>query len=158
MSRKVNYILTAAVIVLAALCVLSISAPLRFQHEQRRREAEVKARLLRIGAAEYRYRMRHGTYCGDWATLIHQEGLDSADQYVPYSNGKRFKLRTATIKLKSGKQRPAMECGATYEDYLQDLDENSVSQLIERTLRQGSFPGLKIGDITIPDNYAGNWQ
>lgn len=50
-----------------------------------------------------------------------------------------------------------MECGASYEDFLNGLDENAVQELIDKAMISGAYPGLKIGDITTDNNNAGNW-
>ena len=52
---------------------------------------------------------------------------------------------------------PLMECGASYEDFLNGLDENAVQELIDNAMISGAYPGLKIGDITTDNNNAGNW-
>ena len=79
------------------------------------------------------------------------------EQYIPYSDGKKFTLSATTIVSKSGKQIPLMECGASYEDFLNGLDENAVQELIDNAMISGAYPGLKIGDITTDNNNAGNW-
>jgi hypothetical protein len=51
-----------------------------------------------------------------------------------------------------------MECSASFRDYLDGLDENSINNLIEKANNSGNFPGLKIGDLTTDNNNAGNWE
>lgn len=160
MKRKINnnYILRACALVLLALCLLSIYQPIHFQSEQARREKAVKERLLQIGAAEERYKSKHGVYTGEFSTLVKGKYLDSALQYIPYSDGKKFTLAATTIVGKSGKQIPLMECGAAYEDYLDGLNEDAIQQLVDQANYAGNYPGLKIGDITTNNNNEGNWQ
>lgn len=159
MKRKINinYILGACVIVLLVLCTLSISQPLCFQSAQQEREKAVKETLMKIRTAEERYKARHGGYSGDFQTLIKGKYLQESLQYIPYSDGKKFTLSATTIVSKSGKQIPLMECGASYEDFLNGLDENAVQELIDNAMISGAYPGLKIGDITTDNNNAGNW-
>lgn len=59
---------------------------------------------------------------------------------------------------KSGRQVPVMQCGATYDQYLKGLDGNAVANLTEKANMGGRFPGLMIGDITQPNENAGNWE
>ncbi len=59
---------------------------------------------------------------------------------------------------KSGRQVPVMQCGATYDQYLKGLDGNAVANLTEKANMSGRFPGLMIGDITQPNENAGNWE
>ena len=51
-----------------------------------------------------------------------------------------------------------MECGATYNTYLQGLDENSIREITEEANERGEYPGMKFGDITTPNDNAGNWE
>ena len=159
MKRKINinYILGACVIVLLVLCTLSISQPLRFQSAKQEREKAVKETLMKIRTAEERYKARHGGYSGDFQTLIKGKYLQESLQYIPYSDGKKFTLSATTIVSKSGKQIPLMECGATYEDYLDGLNEEAIQQVTEKASDAGNFPGLKIGDITKDNDNASNW-
>ena len=157
--RKINNnaVLGAFVIVMMTLCVLSICQPLIFQKRMKGREAEVKARLMIIREAEEKYKDKHGVYTGDFNTLVKGKYLKADDQFIPYSEGKKFSLAATTIVSKSGKQIPLMECGAAYEDFLDGLDENAIQEITEQANYSGEYPGLKIGDITTDNNNAGNW-
>ena len=157
--RKINnnVILGACVVIMMLLCVLSISQPIRFQKSMEGREAEVKEKLMLIRSAEEKYKARHGVYTGDFATLIKGKYLKADDQFIPYSDGKKFSLAATTIVSKSGKQIPLMECGAAYEDFLDGLDENAIQEITEQANYAGEYPGLKIGDITTDNNNTGNW-
>lgn len=159
MRRKINinYILGACALTLFILCLLSISQPLRFQSEQSKREKVVKELLGRIRTAEENYKGKHGVYTGDFTTLIKGKYITKDMQYVPFSDGKRFSLSATTLVGKSGKQLPLMECGATYEDYLNGLDENAIQELTDNATLAGRYPGLKIGSLTTDNNNAGNW-
>ena len=118
-----NSILAACVLVVLTLCLLSVWQPIHFQKEKEQRETAVKQRLMKIRTAEENYKRRHGTYTGDFATLIKGKWLDREMQYIPFSDNKRFSLSATTIVTKNGKQIPLMECGATYEEYLDGLNE-----------------------------------
>ena len=159
MKRKINinYILGACAAVLFVLCLLSIYQPLHFQSQQAEREKAVKERLLIIRTAEEKYKSRHGVYTGEFSTLVKGKYLNSSLQYIPYTDNKKFSLSATTIVGKSGKQIPLMECGATYEDYLEGLNKNSIQELMEDANTNGNYPGLKIGDLTTDNNNAGNW-
>lgn len=143
---------------LAVVCFLSIYSPIRFQHVRDSREAVVKQRLIHIRAAEEAFRRRTGSYSGSFEALINGGYMADSLQYVPYSGGKRFELSASVQISKSGRQIPLMECSAGYEDYLNGLDRNAVSNLIQKANESGAFPGLKIGDITTPNNNEGNWE
>ena len=157
--RKINNnaILGACVIIMMLLCALSISQPLIFEKQMANREAEVKEKLMLIRSAEERYRAKHGVYTGDFAVLVKAKYLKAEDTLIPYSDGRKFSLAATTIIHKSGKQIPLMECGATYEDYLDGLNEEAIQQVTEKASDAGNFPGLKIGDITKDNDNASNW-
>lgn len=156
--KNQNIILGFCVLVLVVLCRLSVERPMRFEREQAEREKAVKARLLHIRTAEERYRARKGVYTGDWATLIRAKLLADSLQYVPFSGNERFHLEASFVMGKSGRQVPVMQCGATYDQYLKGLDGNAVANLTEKANMGGRFPGLMIGDITQPNENAGNWE
>ena len=72
-------------------------------------------------------------------------------QYIPFSDGKRFDLSATVQVSKSGRQLPLAECGATYDTYLNGLDENSIANLIEKANERGRYAGIRMGDIAAGD-------
>lgn len=159
MKRKIshNLILLLCVVALVVLCVLSVSRPMRFDRQRTERERSVETRLLQIRQAQERYRQAHGTYAPHFDQLVKGRYLADSLQYIPFGQGKRFALSTTTMVSKSGKSIPLMECGATYAEYLQGLDDEAVQRLTEQALQEGRYPGLKIGDLTTDNDNAGNW-
>lgn len=156
--HKNTYGLLGCAVVLAVLCVLSVSAPMRFDRQRQQRETAVKQRLIKIRTAEESYRRAQGVYTADFATLVKSGLLADSLKYIPYTKNKAFSLSATTTVGKSGRQIPLMECSAAYTDYLKGLDKNSVANLVEQANESGTFPGLKIGDITQPNGNAGNWE
>lgn len=160
MSLKVSksYILFFLAAALAAVCGLSIYSPIRFDSQRAARERAVKERLIKIRYAEEKYRKATGAYTDNFNTLVKQGFLADSLQYIPFTEGKKFELTVTTQISKSGRQLPLMECGATYEDYLSGLDAGSISNLTDEAYNAGRYPGLKIGDLTTPNDNAGNWE
>lgn len=158
MKSKINICLLVCVLTMLLLNVLTISSPMRFDREKADREVAVKARLIHIRNAEEAYRSKNGVYTGDFATLIRGGYLADSAQYIPYSAGKRFALAANVQTGRSGRDIPLMECSAGYEDYLNGMDDGQVAELIDEATRSGRYPGLKIGDITTPNDNAGNWE
>lgn len=152
-----NYILGSCILVLILLCIMSIRQPIHFQKEQTMREHVVKERLMKIRMAEENYKKIHGVYTGDFHILVKGKFLADSLQYIPFTEHKRFSLAATTMISKSGKQVPLMECSATFEDYLSGLNEGKINELTDNANNSGLFPGLKIGDITINNDNAGNW-
>lgn len=153
-----NHILALLALLLLAVCVASVYSPIRFDNEQEARERAVKRRLLQIRNAEERFRSRHGEYAADFKTLVGSGFLADSLQFIPYSDGRRFDLTATTVTSRSGRSVPLMECGAKFNDYLQGLDGNKTANLIEQASNAGRYPGLKIGDISTPNDNAGNWE
>ncbi len=160
MKMKVNQniVLAICVAALAVVCCLSVSTPMRFDKEQARRERIVKQRLVKIRMAEEQYRKRNGCYSGDFQTLVRGGYLAEELTIVPFSDEERFELSATMLVGKSGRQTPLMECGAQYQQYLNGLNENNIANLIEAANETGRYPGLKIGDLSTPNNNAGNWE
>lgn len=153
-----SVLLTLCVLVLAALCIVSIGAPMRFDSQRAERERAVKARLVKIRSAEEKYRLRHGAYAASFDRLVKSGLLADSLRYIPYTDGQQFRLQTSSTAGRGGEHIPLMECGATYTQYLNGLDKASVENLTEEANAAGRFPGLKIGDLETPDNNAGNWE
>ena len=105
-----------------------------------------------------KYKRDNGVYTDDFADLIKGGYLADSLQYIPFTGNKTFSIVTTVQTGKSGRQIPLMECGAGYDEYLSGLDENRIANLIEEANNAGRYPGLKIGDITIPNDNAGNWE
>lgn len=153
-----NLILGVLALALAVTCGLSVYSPVRFDKQKALRERAVKERLLKIRNAEEKYRKAHGVYADDFNLLVKGGYLADSLQYIPFSDGKKFSVATTVLTGKSGRQTPLMECGAEYGEYLSGLDGNSISNLTEEAYGAGRYPGLKIGDITTPNDNAGNWE
>lgn len=158
MKIKLNHILAAIVVVLLALCWASVRRPMHFADQRKQREAEVIQRLTEIRKAEKAYRQRFGIYAGTFRQLVGSGLLADSLRYVPYSEGQEFELAASVHTGKSGAAVPVMECGAPYNAYLQGLDENSIRELTEEANERGEYPGMKFGDITTPNDNAGNWE
>lgn len=159
MNNKItNGSLALVVVIMAALCVLSILRPLRFDGERAQREQAVKQRLLKIRAAQSRYLKTYGEYCASMDSLVAKGFLPDSLSYVPFGDGRRFDLATSVKLMKSGTTQPLMECSARYSDYLTGLDDDEIAEITEEANTEGRFPGLKIGSLDAPNDNAGNWE
>lgn len=131
-------------IVMVLLCFLSVGAPMNFERQREKREAVVRQRLQKIGAAEAKYLARYGVYAGSFGQLAKEGLLSDSLAYIPFAGRQRFSLRATTREGRSGRPVPAMECGAEYSQYLKGLDESSVVRLTDEANEAGRYPGLKI--------------
>ncbi|MCD8318529.1 MAG: hypothetical protein LUC45_06705 [Paraprevotella sp.] len=91
-------------------------------------------------------------------TLLGPNGNADSLQYIPYSDGQKFELEKSIHVGRSGATQNVMECRAPYSAYLKGLDEREIYNMTDDAEKQGRYPGLKIGDLTNPNNNAGNWE
>lgn len=156
--KKINIILSVVIALLLVLCVASVYAPLRFDSQRSERETAVKRRLMQIRAAAERYRHDHGAYTGRLQTLVDSGYIADSLTIVPFSGGKRFLLEASSVATRSGAVVPVMECSATFDEYLNGLDQNSIRNLSVSAESAGRFAGLKIGSLESPNDNSGNWE
>lgn len=91
-------------------------------------------------------------------TLLGKDFVADSIQYIPFSNGDKFELEKTIHVGRSGVTQNVMECCAPYDSYLKGMNRREVFNLIDMAEKQGRYPGLKIGDLTTPNNNAGNWE
>ena len=70
LSIVINIVLFAIIVVLALQVVKSIQAPIKFNHEQKAREAKVVERLIDIRNAEVLYKNANNKYTNSFDSLI----------------------------------------------------------------------------------------
>ena len=78
--------------------------------------------------------------------------------YVPFTNNARFEMEASMYLSTSGIKIPLFEARVPFSVYLQGLDEQEIHNLIDARRTQGKYEGLKVGDITSPNNNSGNWE
>lgn len=153
-----NLLLGGCVVLLIVLCWLSISSPIRFERERKHREQAVIACLIKIRAAQNSYHTLHGTYAPSIDSLVASRLISKQTAIIPYSNGRKFAIKTAIVTGADGSAIRLAECGASYEDYLDGQNADEIERLTRQANESGQYAGLKIGDLTTPDNNAGNWE
>ena len=79
-------------------------------------------------------------------------------RYVPFGNGATFEMAIKEDSTKSGARFYLFEAKTPYTAYLSDLNQQELNNLIDTQTKHSRFPGLKVGDIEIPNNNAGNWE
>lgn len=153
-----NFALAAIVVLLAVAVFLSIGRPVSFASKMAEREKEVKQRLVEIRTAEENYCRATGHYTANLDTLVTLGLLKEGHQTIPGSKGRPFQVAVNTVQMPSGRMVPIMECGARYDEYLAGLNEHEIAAQIERADAEARYPGLKIGDLTSPNDNKGNWE
>ncbi len=79
-------------------------------------------------------------------------------RFVPYGNGAVFQMDSVNTTTESGAPIYLLEVKTPYETYLSDLDRQELINLIDMQKKLNRYPGLKFGDLEIPNNNAGNWE
>lgn len=77
--------------------------------------------------------------------------------YIPFS-GKEPVQMEATIKTVSGVQVPLFETRMPYKALCKGLDNQLRINLDADRKDQNKYEGLQVGNITVPNNNAGNWE
>lgn len=157
-NRLTNIILALVAVVLACLCVHSVTEPVVFEKKRQQREARVKAGLIKIREAQSVYERLHGRFCPSLESLVAAGLLMPSDVYVPFSDGMPYELAVDSIRMRTGEYMPLMQCGARYDDYLFGLDESMIEQLTLKAVNAGRYPGLVIGSTETPNGNVGNWE
>ncbi len=79
-------------------------------------------------------------------------------RYVPFTDNAQFEMEASTYQSASGIAVPLFEARVPFAVYLQGLDKQEINNLIDARRIQEKFEGLKVGDISSPNNNAGNWE
>ena len=79
-------------------------------------------------------------------------------RYVPFGNGATFEMAIKEDSTKSGAKFYLFEARTPYTAYLTGLNKQELDALIDMQTKLERFPGLKVGDIEVPNNNAGNWE
>ncbi|MBO4332957.1 MAG: hypothetical protein J5875_07320 [Paludibacteraceae bacterium] len=85
--------------------------------------------------------------------------IDTLD-IVPFTNGKDKFVMNAVMKFneKSGFSIPLFEASVLNDVYLNGLDKQEIINMNAQAKNLEKFAGLKVGDVEIPNNNAGNWE
>ncbi|MBQ9591720.1 MAG: hypothetical protein IJR32_02630 [Paludibacteraceae bacterium] len=144
------------------------------QMEKGLTEAKVAAILRRGNAAEIAANGLEG-FVRDSAFVpvlgaIFKDVYDSVSvneiRYIPYSEvaspdgqRKEFELEAVIQKQEqSGINLPLFQAQASFESYLGDLDRQEILNITEQQEDYNRYPGLRVGDVSEPNNNAGNWE
>lgn len=79
-------------------------------------------------------------------------------QYVPFGNGAKFSLDTASQISKSGAPIYLFESKVPFDVYLNGLDRQEIINLNDAAGKMNKYAGLQVGSIDAANNNAGNWE
>ena len=69
-----------------------------------------------------------------------------------------IELNTGTITSASGFEMPLFEAKVPFRAYLDDLNEQEVTNRVTDRELMDKYPGMMVGDATQANNNAGNWE
>ena len=78
--------------------------------------------------------------------------------FVPFGNGAKFEVATSVDTTKAGSPQYLFEARTPYEVYLTGVNDQELKNLISDMKKMGRYCGLKVGDVEMPTNNAGNWE
>ena len=78
--------------------------------------------------------------------------------FVPFGNGTKFEVATSVDTTKAGSPQYLFEVRTPYEVYLTGVNDQELKNLISKMKKMGRYCGLKVGDVEMPNNNAGNWE
>ncbi len=79
-------------------------------------------------------------------------------RYVPGTDNIEFKMASARVMTTSMVLVNVFEAYVLNDVFLSDLDRQLVVNYNEQRTKITGFPGMKVGDIRVPNNNAGNWE
>jgi len=79
-------------------------------------------------------------------------------RYIPGTENIEFKMAAARVMTTSMVLVNVFEAYVLNDVFLSDLDRQLVVNYNEMRTKITGFPGMKVGDIRVPNNNAGNWE
>lgn len=79
-------------------------------------------------------------------------------RYIPFGNGAAFEMETSNRRTPFGLGQSLLEVRAPADVYLRGLNPSGIADWKKQQEDEGHYAGLKIGDLNMPDNNAGNWE
>ncbi|OJV37913.1 MAG: hypothetical protein BGO29_12500 [Bacteroidales bacterium 36-12] len=80
-------------------------------------------------------------------------------KYIPFSENVEFEVSINNEYVSSNNiPIPLCEIKAPYRAYLMDVNRQETLNLIDLQEKLEKYVGLKVGSVTEPNNFAGNWE
>lgn len=79
-------------------------------------------------------------------------------RFIPGTENKEFEMSAARVMTTSMVLVNVFEAFALNDVFLSDLDRQLVVNYNDQRTKITGFPGMKVGDIRVPNNNAGNWE
>jgi hypothetical protein len=79
-------------------------------------------------------------------------------RFIPGTEKTEFKMSAGRVMTTSMVLVNVFEAYALNDVFLSDLDRQLVVNYNEQRTKFTGFPGMKVGDVKVPNNNAGNWE
>ncbi len=79
-------------------------------------------------------------------------------RYVPGKDKTEFQMSAARVMTTSMVLVNVFEAYVLNDVFLGDLDRQLVVNYNDQRVKITGFPGMKVGDVKVPNNNAGNWE
>lgn len=80
-------------------------------------------------------------------------------KYIPFSENVEFEMELNNSYVSSnGVSIPLCEIRAPYNTFLSDINRQETLNLIDLLEKLDRYPGLKVGALNEPNNFASNWE
>jgi hypothetical protein len=80
-------------------------------------------------------------------------------KYIPFSENVVFEMELNNNYVGSNNiSIPLCEIRAPYNTFLFDINRQEALNLIDLQNKMEKYPGLKVGSVIEPNNFAGNWE
>ncbi len=89
----------------------------------------------------------------------HTEKTIENIQYIPFTDNEHFEVELNNNFLSSNNVWiPLIEIRAPFMSFLADINRQEALNLVDYQRKLEKYPGLKVGSVIEPNNFAGNWE
>ncbi len=80
-------------------------------------------------------------------------------QFIPFTDNERFEVELNNNFLSNNNVWiPLIEIRAPFMSFLADINRQEALNLVDYQRKLEKYPGLKVGSVIEPNNFAGNWE
>jgi hypothetical protein len=91
-------------------------------------------------------------------SVFHKDYPIEQLRYVPGTDTAQFHMSAGRVMTTSMVMVNVFEAYVLNNVFLSDLDRQLVVNYNEQRTKITGFPGMKVGDVKVPNNNAGNWE
>jgi len=91
-------------------------------------------------------------------SLFHKEFPIEELRHVPGTESAEFNMSAGRVMTASMVMVNVFEAYVLNDVFLSDLDKQLIANYNEQRTKITGFPGMKVGDVRVPNNNAGNWE